>query len=101
MAALFGVERGAGEAPVILLHGFGASHAAWDSVVERMNAARRTIAFDLPGHARSLAEPHGSAASAARGMLSALAARSISQVHWVGHSYGGATAALAALMDPD
>jgi len=101
MTALFGEERGAGEAPVILLHGFGASHAAWNPVVNLIGAARRTIAFDLPGHARSLAQPHGSAASAARGVISILAARSIFRVHWVGHSYGGAASALAALMEPN
>ena len=100
-AELFGVERGSGETPVVLLHGFGASHTVWDAMLDRVGAARRTIAFDLPGHAGSLAYPHGSAASAARAALGELARRGIERVHWVGHSMGGAAAAIAAMMQPD
>jgi pyruvate dehydrogenase E2 component (dihydrolipoamide acetyltransferase) len=98
---LFAIERGAGEAPLVLLHGFGGSHSAWDDVVAAIGAARRTLVFDLPGHARSLAHPHGSAAVAARAILAALDRRGVGAVHLAGHSMGGAAAALVALRAPE
>jgi pyruvate dehydrogenase E2 component (dihydrolipoamide acetyltransferase) len=42
----------------------------------------------------------GSAAGAARAVLASLAERGIGQAHWVGHSMGGAAAALAAMLEP-
>lgn len=94
------VERGSRGPSVVLLHGFGASQAAWDAVVERLRAARRTIAFDLPGHAGSLAHPAVGAGKAAGALLGALDRRGVVQIHLVGHSLGGATAALMALRAP-
>jgi pyruvate dehydrogenase E2 component (dihydrolipoamide acetyltransferase) len=99
-ARLFGVEHGSGGAPVVLLHGFGGSHAAWGAVVNRLGGARHTIAFDLPGHAGSLACPTGGAGVAARAVLAELDRRGVAEAHLVGHSMGGAAAALAALRDP-
>jgi pyruvate dehydrogenase E2 component (dihydrolipoamide acetyltransferase) len=98
-AKLHCVEHGSGGTPVVLLHGFGASHAAWDEVVDRLGGARHTIAFDLPGHAGSLAHRPGGAGTAARAVLAELDRRGIAQFHLVGHSLGGAAAALAALGD--
>lgn len=100
MARLFVLERGTGDTPVVLLHGFGGNHTAWGPVVERIGD-RRTMVYDLPGHGRSLGVPHGSAAVAARAVLADLAERNVRSVHLVGHSMGGAAAALAALMQPD
>jgi pyruvate dehydrogenase E2 component (dihydrolipoamide acetyltransferase) len=94
-------ESGAGGVPVVLLHGFGGSQSAWDLVRRSIGDQRRVIAFDLPGHGRSLSHPHGSAASAARAVLADLERRGIAKAHLVGHSMGGAAAALAALMAPD
>ncbi|MGH6926185.1 MAG: alpha/beta fold hydrolase [Propylenella sp.] len=98
-ARLHGVERGSGGVPVVLLHGFGGSHAAWDAVVSRLGGARHTVAFDLPGHAGSLAYPAGGAGVAAKAVLAELDRRDVRQAHLVGHSMGGAAAALAALRD--
>jgi 2-succinyl-6-hydroxy-2,4-cyclohexadiene-1-carboxylate synthase len=37
--------------PVVLLHGFGGTHRAWDGVMGHLNAERyRALALDLPGH---------------------------------------------------
>lgn len=98
-AELFGVERGSGGIPVVLLHGFGGSHAAWDEVAERLGACR-SIAFDMPGHAGSLAHPPGSPGAASRIVRAELDRRVIGRAHLVGHSMGGAVAALVALADP-
>ncbi len=100
VAELFGFERGAGGTPVVFLHGFGLSHRAWADVLGRIDPARHLIAFDLPGHAGSLGVPHGSAAVAAKSVLAELERRKIARAHLVGHSMGGAVAALVALREP-
>ena len=41
-------ESGAGR-PLILLHGIGMSHAAWNAVTPHLCATRRVIAFDIAG----------------------------------------------------
>lgn len=99
MPELYGIDRGSGATPVVLLHGFGASHAAWENVLPGLTATRRVLAFDLPGHGRSLSRKHGSAATSARAMAAELDRRGIGRVHWVGHSMGGAAAFIAALGD--
>lgn len=97
--ALHGVEHGSGGTPIVLLHGFGGSHAAWSDVVARLGGAHHTIALDLPGHAGSLACPAGSAGSGAREVLAELDRRGIPRAHLVGHSFGGAVATIAGLRD--
>jgi pyruvate dehydrogenase E2 component (dihydrolipoamide acetyltransferase) len=99
--ALFAVESGTGGTPVALLHGFGHDHRVWHPVLERLAGLRRTIAYDLPGHGRSLREPHGSAALAARAVLADLEGREVARAHLVGHSLGGAAATLIALTAPE
>lgn len=97
---LFCVEDGAGDTPVVLLHGFGASHATWVDIVAELGGQRRSIAFDLPGHGGSLAHPGTGTGAAARAVLGELARRDIPRAHLVGHSLGGAVAAVAALTEP-
>src|SRR5688572_13221988 len=94
---LFAVESLTGGTPVVLLHGFGQNHTVWQPVLERLAGLRSTIAYDLPGHGRSLREPHGSAAVAARAVLADLSERGAARAHLVGHSLGGAAATLVAL----
>jgi pyruvate dehydrogenase E2 component (dihydrolipoamide acetyltransferase) len=100
LAELFCIERGEGDLPLVLLHGFGGSHAAWDEVAARLEGSRRLLIYDLPGHAGSLAVPAGSAAVAAKAIISDLARHRVASVHLVGHSMGGAAAALVALREP-
>jgi pimeloyl-ACP methyl ester carboxylesterase len=42
------VESGSGP-PLILLHGIGMSHRAWDAVIPHLRMTRRVIAFDIAG----------------------------------------------------
>ncbi len=42
-------EAGRG-APLVLVHGIGASHAAWTAVVDSLKAHYRCISYDLRGH---------------------------------------------------
>ena len=101
--ALFVSEMGTGQgAPVVLLHGFGGSHAAWEPIRRGLVGAARTLAYDLPGHGGSFDFPGaGPAKVAASAILADLEARGIPAAHLVGHSMGGAVAALMAILAPE
>jgi len=97
------LELGEGDGvPVLLVHGFGADLNTWMFTQPALTATRRTVALDLLGHGGSAKEvgtgdPEG-LADAVDGALGALG---IERVHLVGHSMGGAIAALAALRRPE
>ena len=100
--ALFARELGRGSETIALLHGFGGSHAAWTHIQERLADDVATLAYDLPGHGASLSYPEaGSAKVAAQALLADFATRGLERVHLVGHSMGGAVAALMGIMEPD
>lgn len=90
----------AGEIPLVLLHGFGGGAFVWQEVATRLSRIASVIAYDLPGHHRSLEEPAGGAGRMAKGLLADLESRGHSRFHLCGHSLGGATAALIALRAP-
>jgi pyruvate dehydrogenase E2 component (dihydrolipoamide acetyltransferase) len=97
------MELGEGDGvAVLLLHGFGADLNTWMFTQPELAAGRRSVALDLPGHGGSAKEvgvgdPEG-LTDFAEGALDALG---IEQVHLVGHSMGGAIAALLALRQPE
>lgn len=87
--------------PLALLHGFGGHAQSWTAVIEALSKTIRILAFDLPGHAGSLAYPgFGSPRTAALAVLSELKERGIERAHIAGHSMGGAIAFLMALEQP-
>ncbi|MBN9673957.1 alpha/beta fold hydrolase [Roseibium aggregatum] len=89
-------------APVILLHGFGGDRQTWINIQTGLAAKKRSIAFDLPGHGDALDWPRiGNAGVAAKAVAQSLEALGLERVHLVGHSMGGAIAALVALKNPD
>jgi pyruvate dehydrogenase E2 component (dihydrolipoamide acetyltransferase) len=97
------LELGSGEgAPVLLLHGFGADLNSWMFTQPALAEGRRVVALDLPGHGgsgRDVGAGDGAALSqAVEGFLVAL---DWGPVHLVGHSLGGAIAALLAARRPD
>lgn len=100
--ALFVKEWGtSGAVPVVLLHGFGGSHAVWAGIAERLGRETRALAYDLPGHGGSFDFPDAGPPKVAAGaILADLAARGIDRAHLVGHSMGGAISALMALIEP-
>jgi pimeloyl-ACP methyl ester carboxylesterase len=51
-------ENGSGR-PLILLHGIGMSHAAWNAVTPYLCSTRRVIAFDIAGFGSTPALPSG------------------------------------------
>lgn len=102
-ARLFASEAGPpSEIPVVLLHGFGGHAASWAPVKKAQPDKVRTLAFDLPGHARSLHFPgFGSPRVAAMALLWELEMRGIEKAHIAGHSMGGAIALLMAMEKPE
>jgi pyruvate dehydrogenase E2 component (dihydrolipoamide acetyltransferase) len=91
-----------GGVPVLLVHGFGADLNTWMFTQPALAAGRRTLALDLPGHGGSAKEVGaGDAESLTDAVEGALGALGVEQVHLVGHSMGGAIAALAALRRPE
>lgn len=97
----YAVEGGSGPKTIVFLHGFGACGEVWRNVAASLAPEAKVLAYDLPGHGRSLeCEGMGGAKPAARAILADLAARRLRKVHLVGHSMGGAIATLMALADP-
>jgi pimeloyl-ACP methyl ester carboxylesterase len=98
---LYAAEQGAGSKVIVFLHGFGGGHHVWRDVTGTLANGARTLAYDLPGHGLSLDFPGaGPAKVAANAILADLAARGIKRTHLVGHSMGGAIAALMAATEP-
>ncbi|CAN7374850.1 alpha/beta fold hydrolase [Mesorhizobium sp. LjRoot246] len=101
-ASLFAAEQGVGSRAIVLLHGFGGCHDVWREVISALAPSTHTLAYDLPGHGLSLDFPAaGPAKVAASAVLADLSQRRLKRVHLVGHSMGGAVAALMALADPE
>lgn len=96
-------ESGTGDAPpFVLLHGFGGDARGFARLQDDLAASRRVISFDLPGHGRALDWPRiGGAGVAARAVAASLEALELERVHLVGHSMGGAAAAIMALKQPE
>jgi 2-succinyl-6-hydroxy-2,4-cyclohexadiene-1-carboxylate synthase len=84
---------------VLLLHGFGGTHRAWDGVIAQLPPERyRSLALDLPGH--------GEAVDAARpitfpGCVAHVLERSPERFVLCGYSLGGRVALHVALAAPE
>jgi pimeloyl-ACP methyl ester carboxylesterase len=78
-------------APLVLLHGFGASLHTWDAWAQGLQGEFRVIRFDLPGSGLSPPDPGGDYSDARSMQLVAglLDALGLSRAHIVGHSIGG------------
>ncbi|MBI2866646.1 MAG: alpha/beta fold hydrolase, partial [Chloroflexi bacterium] len=51
--ALAYAEAGAGDPPIVLLHGMGGNHTRLASQFEHLRARHRVVALDLRGHGAS------------------------------------------------
>lgn len=92
-----------GDEPVVFLHGFGMTRHIWAEMIQpKIARTHRTIALDLPGHGASLSYPDAlNAGRFAKAVMGELDRRHLGRVHLVGHSMGGATAALMATGRPE
>lgn len=94
--------KGAGANTIVLLHGFGGFHGAWTEIQPGLVSGATVLAYDLPGHNRSLHLPtNGSAGVAVKAILADLQLRGITKAHFIGHSMGGAIATLIGLRAPE
>ncbi len=84
-----GLARGT---PVVFLHGFGTDQTSWRGVWAGLEATRRILAIDLPGHGRSEAPGQASFGGLVDAVQDVLDDEGISRLHLVGHSLGGAVA---------
>lgn len=99
---LYAREKGSGRETLVLLHGFGGLSMDWYDIQPDLARDARVLAYDLPGHARSLGHPAaGSASGMAKAILADLDQRGIARVHVAGFSMGGAVATLMALRAPE
>ncbi|MFE4857552.1 alpha/beta fold hydrolase [Streptomyces sp. NPDC056670] len=86
--------------PVILVHGRGGDSRDWDPIAERLAATRRVYALDLRGHGLS-DWPGGYSFEAFRDDLHGFITElGLAGADLVGHSMGGAAAALLAQEAP-
>jgi 2-succinyl-6-hydroxy-2,4-cyclohexadiene-1-carboxylate synthase len=88
---------------VVLLHGFGGTHRAWDGVVDCLSPGRyRPLALDLPGHGE-LADVHGVGGEAITfaGCVEHVLARAPKRFALCGYSLGGRVALHVALAAPE
>ena len=89
--------------PIVLIHGFGGDLDNWLFNIDALTDAGPVYALDLPGHGgstKAIADPWLDALADAVGAVPGRAQAS-SGVNLVGHSMGGAVAALVALRRPD
>lgn len=101
-STVFAHEAGEGGIPLVFLHGFGSNHSNWNVVANAFAVSRRTIAYDLPGHGKSLCFPGDrSPKRTAPALLADLGTRGAGKFHLVGHSFGGAIACLMAVEAPN
>lgn len=88
------LEAGAGD-PLVLVHGFSQSAAAWWPLVGPLESSFRLVAVDAPGH--------GGSAAVTADLLSGadlMAAAAPERAAWLGYSMGGRYALHVALRHP-
>jgi pimeloyl-ACP methyl ester carboxylesterase len=91
-------------APLVLLHGGGASSALWTKVAETLGDDRRLIAPDLLGCGETASWPERDVLThdlQAELVAHVLGEAGAGMTDVVGHSYGGATAVRLAINRPD
>lgn len=87
-------------APLLLLHGIGASKDHWPRLARRLNDQFRLVAPDLPGFGESDKTGDLSLAAQAGAMLAFADGLGIDHVHLAGSSMGGRIAAEMAARQP-
>jgi pyruvate dehydrogenase E2 component (dihydrolipoamide acetyltransferase) len=92
---------GEGEAPLVLIHGFGGDLNNWQFNQPALAEDRAVYALDLPGHGGSTKHGvQGGVAELAEAVRDFLNATGIQRAHLAGHSMGGAVALHLASEEP-
>lgn len=97
------VATGGSGPPLLLLHGYPETHAAWHRVAPELAARFTVVIPDLPGYGDSSAPHDGdySKRAMARTMADLMAARGFDRFAVAGHDRGGRVAYRLALDHPD
>lgn len=87
---------------LVLIHGLDSATRTFDSIIEPLSKKYRVIAYDQRGHGQSLAKgDQYSTEILAMDLKALLDYLQIKQIHLLGHSLGGRTAARFASLFPD
>ena len=91
-------RRGSGDRVLVLLHGMGANGAVWSRLISVLAArwSGRVLVPDLRGHGRSVAQAPYDIATHSADIAALISGETSQSVLLLGHSFGGAVAALAA-----
>ena len=82
--------------PIVFLHGFGADLNAWRSFLAESRLTNPVLALDLPGHGGSTRNIPASYEACAVEVEACLRFHAVNDAVLVGHSWGGAIAAILA-----
>jgi pimeloyl-ACP methyl ester carboxylesterase len=95
---IWAARGGHGDRLLVLLHGMGANADGWEPLLSRIarDWRGRWLAPDLRGHGRSAREGPWGVGTHAADVAGLIAAEAPGAVTLVGHSFGGAVAALVA-----
>jgi pimeloyl-ACP methyl ester carboxylesterase len=92
-----GAQAAAGDAPIVILHGWGAHIEAVGPILAALEGASDVVALDLPGFGESDPPPEAwDAGDYARFVGDFLDQLGIERAHLVGHSHGGRVAIVLA-----
>jgi pimeloyl-ACP methyl ester carboxylesterase len=95
------LQRGQGS-PVLLLHGWGSRADHWRQVFDDLARHYAVTAVDLPGHGQSAPPPEAWAVQEYSAfVLKFMDHLKIPKAHFIGHSFGGQTAAVIAAANPE
>jgi pimeloyl-ACP methyl ester carboxylesterase len=95
-------DRAAGDAPIVVLHGWGAHMEAVGPILAALDGASDLIALDLPGFGESEPPPEAwNASDYARFVTAFLDHLGVPRAHFVGHSHGGRVSIVIAADDPE
>jgi pimeloyl-ACP methyl ester carboxylesterase len=94
------VRKGSGP-PLVLLHGFASSIYTWSDVLPELARDHDVIALDFPAHGGSEVRPRLDAADLLRVAAGVVDGLGLSRFDLVGHSLGGAVAAVTAAQRPE
>lgn len=99
---LFYTDDGAGDPPLLLVHGWGSDSNEWSWHIPALAERHRVIAADMRGHGHSSVPSHGfHPRDLAGDLLGLLDHLDIEQVVAVGHSMGGQLVSILAAEHPE
>ncbi len=102
MPLIHHVVTGAGQPPIVFVHGFGCAHDDWDNQVAHFSPRHQTVAVDLRGHGASPGSPADcSIERYGADVAEVMRALTLPPAMLVGHSLGCRVAIEAALQAPE